>query len=500
MAYLQPNTSNHPPPEGVPRRDYSTPLPFAYARESAKTRLSTQHPVHLEENLNHTLQPSGVRPGDVKLAPHEWPQLKEHSCRRERAPNPEIPVRTHRPTASATEKALRDNTLSAKTPTFNFSRPQLGKSGPAPSNPTETGLGRVFRDGVMHQMKRKGRVAYEHVDGVSMDTHPAASNSEYDSNEPIPEIEARDINQIEPETEHDYDTAYVEGQGDRTSSARSSQSSKSANDDVPSRQWSGTSQSTSATSISDTIAPQGSNGVINPSFTMSNQTYGDAVHLFTGAVLPADKVASPYAHLEDDGAASSTSGRKIELGVIKEEDTESIAGGIGLDVAPSPAVPGVKPEESSTHQTLEHLLPMGANAREEAGTTSPADSVEGGGGIRLRQPRVLAAPGIGHYPHVYELEAINATRTNSDPSSPSRNGTADHSVADSVSSQSSRDTGVAHSVQKGISKAAHAIEEKVKKSVTFSPVEDVRFLTPSPNRLGGGGRHKANKLQSGKAR
>ncbi|KAL2438700.1 hypothetical protein ABEF95_013078 [Exophiala dermatitidis] len=498
MAYLEPTTSNHPPPEGVPRRDYSTPLPFAYARESAKTQLSTQRPVHLEEIVNRPLQTSGPRPGDVEQAPHEWPQLREHARRRERVPKPEIPVRTYRPTVPATEKAVRDNTIPAKTPACNFSRPHLGKSGPVPSHPTETGLGRVFRDGVMHQMRRKGSVAYEHVDGVSMDTHPAASNSDYDSNEPIPEIEARDINQIEPETEYGY-AAYVEGEGegDRTSSARSSPASKSASDEVPSRKWSGTSQSTSATSTSDTTAPYGSNGVINPSFTMSDQTYGDGVHR---GVLPADKLASPYAHLEDDGAASSSSGRRIELGVIEEEDAESLAGGNGVDAAPSPAVQGVKPEESSTLHTLEHLLPMGANAKKEAGAPSPADSVEGGGELRLQQPRVLVAPGIGHDPHVYELEAINATRTNSDPSSPSRNGTADDSVADSASSQSSRDTGVAHSVQKGISKAAHAIEEKVKKSVTFSPVEDVRFLTPSPNRLGGGGRHKASKLQSGKAR
>jgi hypothetical protein len=70
----------------------------------------------------------------------------------------------------------------------------------------------------------------------------------------------------------------------------------------------------------------------------------------------------------------------------------------------------------------------------------------------------------------------------SDSSSPTRVDTSSGSTA--ASSASSISNGPLHHVHHGLSKVAHAVHDKVKKSVSFSPVDDVRLRTPSPSRSG----------------
>ncbi|EXJ94237.1 hypothetical protein A1O1_02630 [Capronia coronata CBS 617.96] len=496
MAHLEPTNSGYASAAGASRRDYSTPLPFAYSRQPSRAQ---PPPVVSDEDgktQRHAPQAGPVRPCVDPQAQEAWllskPPSKQPVRAKKGGPEIVIPVRGPSLPGLSAKKVNRDKASQdamMEPPALNISRPSLRTSGPVKSQQSESGLGKVFRDGVMHQMKRKGSVAYEHVDGVSMDTHPAASTSEYGTDEPIPEIEARDVNEIQRPAEYDY-PIYDDSEEDHKSPARSPLSSASDRGDSPSRQWSGTSNSTSATSTSGESAAQTEQ--LSP-LREQRSSHDDSMQLYADAVIHATGSAAPYAHLEGNSPVAAGAGRKVELDVIKEEDGESIYSGRG-DAAPSPAVKGVKDAECLTTGTLQHLLPSGAKAATE-GKTANTDgrSIEGNG--EQSPPRVLAAPGIGNDPHIYELEATSLTRESSDPSSPSRNGTLDESVADSASSESSRGTGLAGAVHHKISTAAHALEEKVKKSVSFSPVEDVRFLTPLPSRLGEGTRHDVNQAQ-----
>lgn len=488
------------PPTGATRRDYSTPLPFTYAKQPTRTLHSTPHVAEGDEDQYYISQSNSVQPASSRQTRQEGPPPWEHNSRQSQ-PEPEAQrtvqqssLMTVPPKPALMDGSSREESESA--PTLNFSRPNL-RSVPDSSRSTNTGFGRVFRDGVMHQMKRKGGVDYELVDGVSMDTHPASSTSTYGSNEPIPEIEARDINEIMVEPEH----AYPPHDGDETqpSPAHSSHSSSSDGDQNLSPQWSGTSDSTSATSPSGASAVQDDPAAISPALVSRSIHNRDTVNLPVDPVVPPpSEAATPYAHAEGTRLAASCIGRKIELGVIKEEDSESLSNGQNLGAAPCPAVKGVKDEETVHHPALKHLLPSGMKARKHAESNhSPSRGTESR--ETPRPPRVLVGPGIGDDQHVYELEAAN-TQDTSDPSSPSRNGTMSETVAGSTSSDSSGGTDMAGAIHQKLSKAAHAIEEKVKKSVSFSPVEDVRFLTPSPSRLGEGTRREANQAYRNKLR
>ncbi|EXJ84523.1 hypothetical protein A1O3_05192 [Capronia epimyces CBS 606.96] len=503
MARPISSRSSYSPPGNDRRRNYSTPLPFEYAQHTPTAAPSKPHPVKDDESHCY-FPPSRSVPLESRgHTQQQWLQPKEQARVRQEDLKVQGSVQGTRLTTSPPETVSKDGPVPDQTNqalALRFSRPSPRSCGPVLSGSTESSLGRVFRDGVMHQMKLDGGVAYEHVDGVSMDGHPASSTSAYGSNEPIPEIEARDINEISRQPEHDY-AVYDNTDANKQSEIKSPGSSISDNDKYPSRHSSGTSNSTSGTSISGINADHGDDNMIISPFRGECKDCGDTIHPSTGSDVPPNEVAFPYAHVEDTRHIGSGLGRKIELGVITEEDGELPFNSDNLGATPFPMVHRATDADS---QTGEHSLPLGAEAAQQDGT-DPSSQATPASADQF-SPRNPVAPGIGDDQHIYELEASSLTRDNSDLSSRSRDGTVDASVTDSASSESSGTgrRGFLGEIHRGISTAVQvqAVEARVKKSVTFSPVEDVRFLTPSPSRPGGSGsvRHEANKIPRNRAR
>ena len=171
---------------------------------------------------------------------------------------------------------------------------------------------------------------------------------------------------------------------------------------------------------------------------------------------------SPQSH------SSQTTTQKQQLDAISEEgqdDTTSSA-----DAAPAPVVAGVKDEDvSKDAPKVTDKLKQGL-----ASTLGLKSHKSEAHAHDASQPRMLAADGLGSDGHVYELEAPVPAEVSSSK------GSIDHGTGQ-ARLDVPKEPSFLDKVEHGISRAAHALHDKVKKNVTFNPVNDVRFMTPSPN-------------------
>ena len=308
---------------------------------------------------------------------------------------------------------------------------------------------------------------YEKVEGVVMDTLPGSrSTGPYGMEQTLPEVEAKAIREI-PIRKVVGHTDSVEMED----AERTSISSSTASSSQPASQqfWSGSSESSSNSTQDSGLRPyQHVPTEYKPVTTTDDPGFGDP-HDYTELMMPDDASTSVTRGPDTRSASSNVQhsagpvmAKQLKLDVIEEEDKQSVPAELDSVGAPAPAA-GVVEDHDIIH---DHDGPAVSAASESQHTATAKPS------LRLdtspspgRSPhRVLGAAGVGPDTHIYELEAAVP---------------AEMSAVDDDSS-TSKGSGLLGKVEHGISKAAHALHDKVKKNVTFSPVDDVRFMTPSP--------------------
>lgn len=305
---------------------------------------------------------------------------------------------------------------------------------------------------------------FEQVEGAKLDARPPSYSNSHNMEEVIPEVEASDIRSIPGHKVHlNWESSVVEDD-----SSTSSSQSQTSEDGAASPSWSRSSGSSPSTLT---------NG-ITKSYQHAGAEHAPSVDRRDAGGSPdqvpalASTLATSEAFQTNDKVAvkslpsGSTMTRKVDLAVIQEEDGESLVDDDNSAAAPPPAVKGVKDSDIDGNVSKSGVIPS-----EQKGQAS----------LRAPQspPKVLSASGIGDDSHIYETVPEPSI---SDSSSPARVYTSSESTASS--SASSISNGPLDHVQHGLSKVAHAVHGKVKKSVSFNLVDDVRLRTPSPSRSG----------------
>lgn len=310
---------------------------------------------------------------------------------------------------------------------------------------------------------------FEKVDGAVLDTRPGGATGPYGMEETLPEIEAHDIVDI-PSKVALNGPAMVDAETDQgTLSSLTSASSTQSSGTGP-QVWSESSRSTSSTASTDHSSPQPYQHVTEEYRSLNDddpeifkQVMGSpqGVHLATSAAP--SSLHSSQLQTSPQQPTKLVKAEKLPLEVINEESRDSLVISEELDAATPPTVPGVKDEEV-TVQTPNH-----ASLKEKimAPFTEHTKSAD----HDMSPTRVLGASGIGPDQHVYELEAAVPADVKM-------------SRADIDENPSEVDAGHPHGlldkVEHGVSRVVHALHEKVRKNVTFSQHNDVRFMTPSP--------------------
>ncbi|KAJ9635052.1 hypothetical protein H2204_006007 [Knufia peltigerae] len=163
--------------------------------------------------------------------------------------------------------------------------------------------------------------------------------------------------------------------------------------------------------------------------------------------------------------------KTVGFAVIKEDNRGSVFGNPGLAAAPPPTVKGSK--------HADHLGGLSETNSEEDKIREKCASHH-----EVGLPAVLSTSGIGGNSHIYQTTSASLAQSSSSSSCPVVIDTnADTEVASSIGSAKMGPLGHLHG---GLSKAAHAMREKVKKNVSFSLVDNVRLRTPSPTRSSNG--------------
>ncbi|ETI21198.1 hypothetical protein G647_07542 [Cladophialophora carrionii CBS 160.54] len=327
------------------------------------------------------------------------------------------------------------------------------------------------RGGLAHEDGQEEGPLYEKVDGVVMDARPGGSAGPYAMEQTLPEIEAHDIREIQ-----DRSTNRSVG----SSAAEDFQAPLSSSSTDSSRERSGASPQLWSESSGSVSTASTDNGVLKPyqhiskefmPSSMDEREEGRQHNKGSQGTLPPgiselDSGQIPSAELQSTNAVTIS---PSPLGVIGEEERKNVTNSRVLNTALVPNVKGVRDGE-----IMGHLPRASATARkisEPSMTSSPQHATSQS--HLDSPPRVLGAAGVGGSGQVYELEATA-------PLKPGNNGIkfsappVDH---DSTVDEPNAFTKLEH----GISRAAHAVHLKVKKNVTFSKVDDVRFRTPSPH-------------------
>ena len=334
--------------------------------------------------------------------------------------------------------------------------------------------------------REKGPI-YEKVDGVQMDTKPA-NTDEHGMEITLPEIEARDVREIpERSAVRPSDSPDIESERGSSSASSFTVPSSAASSGISPQLWSESSQSSSTASTENSsLRPyQHISKEYVPVIMEENDVHQQSIGSLSQLEPPTSYDASTdsISELGDQQRSSSmmpparpVKVQKLPLDDISEEsqDVSSISQE-SSDAAPAPIVKGVTDEEVTgkipkTSTKLKQGI-LGALDSKFHNDTASARSES--------PPRVVATDGIGGDMNVYEFEAAV-------PLEPSTNQThMDTAYSSIYSSETGSDkaagSGLLGKVEHGISKAAHALHDKVRKNVTFSPVNDVRFMTPSPH-------------------
>ncbi|KAK5211009.1 hypothetical protein LTR41_003621 [Exophiala xenobiotica] len=323
----------------------------------------------------------------------------------------------------------------------------------------------VSKDGVLaRKSKANKEPVFEQVEGAKLDARPPSYSNSHNSEEVIPEIEASDIRSIPRQKVHlDWESSVVEDDASISSSR-----SQISEDGAASLSWSRNSGSSSSTST-NTITKSYQHASAEYSLSVDGRDVvgsPDQVPALTNTLTTPEPSQTNDTGAVKSPPSGSTMTRKVDLAVIQEEDGESLVDGNNSAAAPPPVVKGVKDSDIDGRVSKLGIITSGQN---------------GQASLRAAQspPKVLSASGIGDDSHIYETVPEASI---SDSSSPTRVDTSSGSTA--ASSASSISNGPLDHVHHGLSKVAHAVHDKVKKSVSFSPVDDVRLRTPSPSRSG----------------
>jgi hypothetical protein len=316
--------------------------------------------------------------------------------------------------------------------------------------------------------KEKGPV-YEKVDGVVMDSRPGYSASPYEMEQTLPEIEAHDICNIQDRSTNKSAGSPV-AEDDRATLSPSSTDSTSGGIGASPQLWSESSGSSSTVStdngvpkpyrhISTEFTPSVKDDQVREQTTGSRNSDAPSISELDGGQFPLAELQS----------ANAVTAHIFPLEALDDEKRIYVANSQASNATPALHAKGVrdgvimgsqsKPPATSKRESV---TPVDFNAQD---ATSH--------GHLNSPPRVLGAAGIGADGHVYELEAVVPVIPSTNPTSPSTT----HDDNDSTVNGPN----VFAKLEHGISRAAHAVRLKVKKNVTFSPVDDVRFMTPSPH-------------------
>ncbi|KAJ9613487.1 hypothetical protein H2200_003429 [Cladophialophora chaetospira] len=459
QSQAQPHYPNFSRPRPRHRRSYSTGLPFQYSKDSSDKSLQNgdtpTSPMEWAQDVSVDT-PAIKRPrisqarDDGMIADPKQRRLAEE--RRWAEEDVRDAFKRWDVSDKARQKLRQPPTVTA---------PRDAKSIPEPY--VQNGRDR-------RKVKDKGPI-FEKVEGVQLDTRPGGATGPYGMEETLPEIEAHDIRDIQarsavnPTLQSDVE----EDQGTLSSLTNGSRSDSSG---VSPQLWSESSGSSSTASTENsTMKPYQH---VSEEFMSSNEyDHGNLEQIVgsdQGPVRPIS--AADVSELDSRQGPSSPhkpagplKAHRLPLEVIDEESRSSVVGNEDIDAAPAPNVKGIKDEEVLGYSP-HFLLATSDHAKATTltkNTTSPVHDTSA--------PRMLVAAGIGEDKHVYELEAAVPPDIKTSRSDTS----ADAAVADQ-----NHGHGILDKVEHGVSKAVHALHEKVKKTVTFSPVNDVRFMTPSP--------------------
>ncbi|KAI1611196.1 hypothetical protein EDD36DRAFT_315486 [Exophiala viscosa] len=344
------------------------------------------------------------------------------------------------------------------------------------------------------QRRQKGPI-YEEVEGATLDARPASASNSKDPDEVIPEFEAADVREIPSKRPHLTWESSLEDDDPSDQSYPPSTASRQ----TPSPN---TSRSAGSGSSNSTI------GAINPRLheamggQPSSSAHGSGAAELDGrpsnpreSFTPSD-VSDVASELSGESAPIQTQTRQLTLDSIVEEDGESVNQTALSAAAPSPAVPratdaDIAPEPRGIHKissTLKSALSgSGEEPRHDDRSASQGND----------PPKVVSIDGIGGDQHVYEMipETSNLPTPSNESGhssiSPMRVDTSTSSGGSS--SASSANSGLFGHVKSGLASVTHAVHERVKKNVSFSPVDDVRFRTPSPGQstIGAGSRRSS---------
>ncbi|KAK4946682.1 hypothetical protein LTR10_014184 [Elasticomyces elasticus] len=316
------------------------------------------------------------------------------------------------------------------------------------------------------QRRQKGPI-FEEVEGATLDARPASGANDKDPNEVIPEFEAADVRTIPSKRAHLSWESSLEDED--PSDQPPSPSTASRQTDSPD-----TTRSAGSGSSNSTI------GAINPKLHESMSGQPSSSIQGSGAAELDGRPSDP----RDSLISSDVSDVASELSdSIVEEDGEAVNEAGRSVAAPSPAVPRatdaeIVPEPRGIHKissTLKSALSgSGEGSRDEkSAAVQPQDP-----------PKVVSIDGIGGDQHVYEMvpdmsnQVTPSQESGHSSISPTRLDTSNSSGGSS--SASSAHSGLLGHVKSGLASVTHAVHERVKKNVSFSPVDDVRFRTPSP--------------------
>ncbi|EXJ55641.1 hypothetical protein A1O7_08570 [Cladophialophora yegresii CBS 114405] len=351
-------------------------------------------------------------------------------------------------------------------------QPFFAREDSDPQYPSDSVQFSRLKEGRVHDNAQEEGPVYEKVDGVVMDTRPGDPAGTYAMEQTLPEIEAHDICEIQDRSTNRSAGSSPAEDFQATLSSSSTDSSRESSGASP-QVWSGSSGSESTIST-DT-------GVLKPYQHISKEFMpspmgeceDDSQHNRSsrGTCAPGiselDSGQTPWAELQ---SAEPVTVQPSPLRVIVEQERSSVTNSRVSNPAPAPIVKGVSEGDIMGHPPGASVT---AKKENEPPTNFSAQDATSHGHLDS-PPRVVGAAGIGGDGNIYELEAAAPVKSG-------RNGTGFSTTHDDHDGTVD-EPNVLTKLEHGISRAAHAVHLKVKKNVTFSPVDDVRFMTPSPYR------------------
>jgi hypothetical protein len=347
----------------------------------------------------------------------------------------------------------------------------------------------------VRRMKRDKGPVFEKVDGAVLDAKPAATGP-FGQEMTIPEMEAKDVREIQNDLTEDesFQSANIEDYSTLSSlSALLSMTSASSSSGM-SFQFSSASPNESSPTSTQSSTPSPHRSVLQGSSALGKLPYkhvpvnympspvkdGNVTYALNTEYARASKenlkdntdilsaeAGTATIELPAHNAKTSTQQHATPLAAIQEEQgaAPTLRSAMDVDGTPAPAVKGVSDEEvvypSKLSSLKERIINTSHSRPSIVGDTNPP------------QPPLIAARSE-YDENIDELEASSIPS----PADPH------HNPTQKSSSQANGDGhGALSRLGLGVSKASHAIHAKVKKTVTFNNVDDVRLMTPSPQRL-----------------